>query len=235
MSTADGLVKELESTLKFLETTLSVFEPADAGFAPSPELYTVAGHVGHAADSVDWFIDGAFGDGWDMDFDALILKAKAVTSLEEATNWLRRAFANAIKVVGAASDEELFEPIPDAQIMGGAPRAALVSGIVDHTAHHRGSLAVYARLIGKVPRCRTLELVVPIINGPLAMSFPPADMPSRTFAPRPFAQAVMAVSRHQGVQSAPERRWWGGYSATHTNVPSRFSNLPRPGKGKCTA
>jgi uncharacterized damage-inducible protein DinB len=35
--------------------------------------------------------------------------------------------------------------------MGGAPKRAVISGIVDHTAHHRGSLAVYARLRGKVP------------------------------------------------------------------------------------
>ncbi len=151
MSVAEGLVKELESTLKFFKTTLSVFDPTDAGFAPDSELYTVAGHVAHAADSVDWFIEGAFGKGWDMDFDSLVAKAKAITSLEEATEWLDRAFANAVAVVGVASDQELFEPIPDTRIMAGAPRSAVVSGIVDHTAHHRGSLAVYARLIGKVP------------------------------------------------------------------------------------
>lgn len=152
MPAAEGFVKELESTLKFFKTTLSVFEPGDAGFTPNPELYTVAGHVAHAADSVDWFIEGAFGKGWDMDFDALIAKAKAVTSLEEATAWLDKAFANAIAVVGAASDEKLFEPLPDGPIMGGAPRSAVIPGIVDHTAHHRGALAVYARLIGKVPQ-----------------------------------------------------------------------------------
>lgn len=151
MAIADGLVVDLESTLRFFQTTLAVFEPGDASYAPSPELYTVAGHVAHAADSVDWFIEGAFGAGWDIDFDALIAKAKAVTSLEEATDWLKRAFANAVTVVGAASDKDLFTPIPDTRIMNGAPRIAVVSGIIDHTAHHRGSLAVYARLIGKVP------------------------------------------------------------------------------------
>ena len=151
MAVSEGLVKELESTQKFFNTTLSVFTPEDEAFAPFPELYTVAGHVAHAADSIDWFIEGAFGDGWDMEFDASIAKAKAVTSLDEAKEWLDRAFANAIAVIGAASDETLFEPIPDPRIMGGAPRAAVVSGIVDHTAHHRGSLAVYARLVGKEP------------------------------------------------------------------------------------
>jgi len=149
MAVSEGLVKELESTQKFFMTTLSVFEPDDAGFAPYPELYTVAGHVAHAADSIDWFIEGAFGGGWDMEFEASIAKAKAVTSLQEAIEWLNRAFVNAKAVVGKASDQILFELIPDTRIMEGAPRLAVVSGIVDHTAHHRGSLAVYARLIGK--------------------------------------------------------------------------------------
>ncbi len=151
MAISEGLVQQLESTQKFFKTTLSVFVQEDGGFAPYPELYTVAGHVAHAADSIDWFIEGAFGEGWDLEFDALIAKAKAVTSLEEAIEWLDRAFTNAIAVVGAASDQALVESIPDQRIMQGAPRLAVVSGIVDHTAHHRGSLAVYARLIGKEP------------------------------------------------------------------------------------
>ncbi len=41
---------------------ISIFEEDDAGFAPQPELYTVAGHIAHAADSVEWFVDGAFGE-----------------------------------------------------------------------------------------------------------------------------------------------------------------------------
>jgi uncharacterized damage-inducible protein DinB len=151
MNIAHGLVQDLAGTHRFFKTTLSCFEAKDATFAPSDELYTVAGHVAHAADSVDWFIEGAFGDGWDMDFDALIAKARAVTTLEEAVSWFDRAFENAIAVLGAASEEELFAPIEDTRIMGGAPRIAVISGIIDHTAHHRGSLAVYARLIGKVP------------------------------------------------------------------------------------
>ena len=151
MSLSFGLVKELEATHKFFKTTIAVFEPADAGFAPSPELYTVAGHIAHAADSVDWFMAGAFGEGWDMDFEGLIAKAKAVTSLEEALGWFGQSFVSAITTIGGASDELLVEPIPHSGIMDGAPRMAVITGIVDHTAHHRGSLAVYARLIGKEP------------------------------------------------------------------------------------
>ena len=32
-----------------------------------------------------------------------------------------------------------------------APKGAAAQGLVDHTAHHRGALAVYARLVGKTP------------------------------------------------------------------------------------
>jgi uncharacterized damage-inducible protein DinB len=151
MSVTEGFIKELEMDLKFFKATLSVFQDVDAGYAPQPELYTVAGHVAHTADTVNWFVEGAFGAGWDMDFAALINRAKAVTSLSEATKQLEQAFANAAAVIGAASDERLFEPIPDKQIMEGAPRCSIVSGITDHTAHHRGALAVYARLEGKEP------------------------------------------------------------------------------------
>ena len=45
----------------------------------------------------------------------------------------------------------LAEPIPKDNIMGGAPRGAAVDAITDHTAHHRGALAVYARLADKEP------------------------------------------------------------------------------------
>jgi uncharacterized damage-inducible protein DinB len=34
--------------------------------------------------------------------------------------------------------------------MGGLPRHSVVSALMDHTAHHRGALTVYARLLGKV-------------------------------------------------------------------------------------
>lgn len=148
---APNLVSNLEQTAKFFATTTSVFEPADEAFAPDAALYTVAGHVAHVGDTIDWFVEGAFGKGWDMDFDAAIARAKAVTSLVEAQAMVARAFAHASAVIGAATDADLNTPIPNDTIMDGAPRIAIVSAIVDHTAHHRGALAVYARLLGKVP------------------------------------------------------------------------------------
>ena len=150
MSAAAPLIAQLQTSLKYMKTTVSAFDEGDSGFAPQPELYTVAGHIAHAADSVDWFVEGAFGEGWNMDFEGLIAAARAVTSLDDANAWLDRAYAAAIAAIEAAPDEVLHAPIPDERIMGGAPRAAIVGAIVDHTAHHRGALTVYARLLGKV-------------------------------------------------------------------------------------
>jgi uncharacterized damage-inducible protein DinB len=45
---------------------------------------------------------------------------------------------------------ELDELLPEG-IMSGLPKRAILHGMADHTAHHRGSLAVYARMLGKVP------------------------------------------------------------------------------------
>ncbi len=144
-------IAELKSTRKFFLTTISVLDAGDETFAPHPDMYTTAGHVAHVAITVDWFMAGAFGAGWDSAYDVHIAQAKAVTSLDAARALLEHAFESAIATLGTITDAELDEPIPNDIVMGGAPKRAVISGIVDHTAHHRGSLAVYARLRGKVP------------------------------------------------------------------------------------
>ena len=148
----ETFVSQLRASLKYFQATASTFSEEDSGFAPQSELYTVAGHVAHAADSVDWFVEGAFGEGWNMDFEGMIAAVKAVTSLDEANAWLVRAYESAIAAVESASEEELRASIPDKRIMGGAPRYTIVNGISDHSAHHRGALTVYARLMGKTPK-----------------------------------------------------------------------------------
>ena len=151
MNDSARLVEQLETARKLFRTTTSVFDEADAGFAPQQDLYTVAGHIAHAADAIEWFVEGAFGDGWDLDFGASIARARAVATVGEAREWLDRAFTRAIGAVAGLTDEELAQPIADPTIMGNAPKQAVVHALIDHTAHHRGALAVYARLAGKAP------------------------------------------------------------------------------------
>ena len=151
MSAAAGLVAELENSLKYLKGTLAVFEEGDSDFAPRPEMFSVAGHVHHAADTVEWFMEGAFGAGWDLEFEAHVARSHAATSLSEEVARLEAVYREAIDRISGMDDATLFAPIEDEAIMGGAPRATVVTGITDHSAHHRGALAVYARLLGKEP------------------------------------------------------------------------------------
>lgn len=145
------LVQQLQASQKFFNTTIRCFEAADAGFAPKPQMMSVAAQVAHVAQTLEWFVEGAFGSGWRMAFEAAEAECRAVKTLEEARQWLDRAFGSTIRVIEQASAEQLAEPIKDERILGPAPRSAIVAAIADHTAHHRGSLAVYARLLGKVP------------------------------------------------------------------------------------
>lgn len=151
MST-EALVQELQSTKTFLDRSTACLTEADSEFAPVEGVYTAAQHTAHIAQTVDWFIEGAFRpEGFDMDFDTHIAEAKAVTSMAKAREWVDRAFAQAAEVLGSKSMEEMMEPLPEGPIMGGAPRMAIVTAIVDHTAHHRGALTVYSRLRGHEP------------------------------------------------------------------------------------
>ena len=152
MSQPNPNVMAFEGTRAFFEKTVSCLEEADSGFAPKEGLFTVAQQIAHTAQVVDWFIEGAFNreGGCDVDFEGQARVILAVTSLKEANAWLDRAFKKAVEVIASKSEAELMEPFPG-EVMGGRPKGMLVGAIADHTAHHRGALAVYARLLGKEP------------------------------------------------------------------------------------
>ena len=116
-------------------------------------MYTVAQQVAHVAHTVDWFLDGAFSEsGFDLDFEKLAQETAGYTSLKEARDWFEQAMQRALDIINDHSEQELLQPMAEGPVMGGAPRMAIIGGIADHTAHHRGTLAVYARLLGKVPK-----------------------------------------------------------------------------------
>jgi uncharacterized damage-inducible protein DinB len=115
-------------------------------------MMTAAQQVAHVAQTIDWFVDGAFrSEGFDQNWEEQARVVGGCTSLEEARAWFERAVASARAKVAPMSDADLLTPLPDGPIMGGAPRFAIFGAITDHTAHHRGALTVYARLNGIVP------------------------------------------------------------------------------------
>ena len=148
----DILLGELNNAYVFFERSTGSLAEEDSGFAPAGGAFTAANQVAHAAQTIDWFMQGAFDpNGFDLDFEAHDRSIRAVQSLSEARAWLQRAVENARALVASRSEDEWAAPLPDGPIMGGLPRAAVFNGITDHTAHHRGALTIYARLLGKTP------------------------------------------------------------------------------------
>ncbi len=148
----ESLIGELKSSEQFFTKSTSCLEEQDSSFAPKEGLYTVANQVSHVAQSIEWFMDGAFNPkGFNMDFEAHIAEVKACTSLQAAREQVQQAYAAAVETVASKSEEELQAPLPEGPVMGGMPRAAAISSISEHNAHHRGALTVYSRLLGKEP------------------------------------------------------------------------------------
>lgn len=144
--------RTLTNVKGFFDRTLTVLEEGDSGFAPKPEMFTVAQHVAHVAQTMDWFLEGAFRPGgFNMDFAGMEQQVRTTTSLAKAKAWLDQACARLETALKERPAAEWMQPIAKDTIMGGAPRCSIVDGIADHTAHHRGALAVYVRLCGKTP------------------------------------------------------------------------------------
>jgi uncharacterized damage-inducible protein DinB len=143
---------QIQDIHTWFNRSTSALTEEDSSFAPVEGTHTVAQQVAHVAWTVEWFLEGAFRpEGFDLDFDKEKAALEKVTSLTEARVWLERAFHQAAEVIGSQTMESLTERLPEGPVMGGAPRLAIVSALQDHTAHHRGALTVYARLLGKVP------------------------------------------------------------------------------------
>jgi uncharacterized damage-inducible protein DinB len=144
---------------EYFDRSTRVLAEQDSEFAPAPGMLTAAQQIAHAAQTVEWFVSGAFApDGFAMDFEDQAKAIQATKSIAAAREWMNRAFVAAGQVVDAHGDQEWMAPLPEGPIMGGQPRIAIFEGLYDHTAHHRGALSVYSRLLGKVPAMPYMEM-----------------------------------------------------------------------------
>jgi uncharacterized damage-inducible protein DinB len=115
-------------------------------------MMTVAQQVAHTAMTLDWFIEGASrSEGFNLDFEKQAQALEAVTSLAAARQMLEAAYANAIRFLRSRSPEDLARPLAPGPVMGGQPISDIVWSMIEHSAHHRGALTVYSRLLGKTP------------------------------------------------------------------------------------
>jgi uncharacterized damage-inducible protein DinB len=143
---------QLVASKEFFERSTRVLDEADSGFRPQEDMMTAAQQVAHTAQTLDWFVEGASRrEGFDLDFEKHAKALAGVTSLAAARQMLETAYANAIHFIRSRSPEDLAQSLPPGPVMGGAPISDIVWSMVEHTAHHRGALTVYSRLLGKVP------------------------------------------------------------------------------------
>ena len=131
----------------------------NSSFAPAAGTFTAAALVAHVAQTIDWFFAGAFAPaGFETDFEKMDKEVRACTSLEAARARFNAACDRAKATAEAHSEAEWAAPLPAGPIMGGLPRHAIVNALTDHTAHHRGALSVYTRLLGRVPPMPYMEM-----------------------------------------------------------------------------
>jgi uncharacterized damage-inducible protein DinB len=149
--TPQELKLTLEKMREYFNRSTRPLREEHSQFAPSEGVFTVAGQVAHVAQTVDWFFNAAFSDHWQMDFEVLEKQTRAVTNLAEARAWFEKAVDGAICVAETHTAEEWASPFPPNPIMGEAPRISIIGAVTDHTAHHRGALTVYQRLLGLTP------------------------------------------------------------------------------------
>ena len=156
------LLGQLNADAEYFARSTGALTEDDSAFAPVDGVFTVAQHVAHAAQTIDWFVEGAFSSsGFNMDFAAADAQVREVASLPAARTWFDSAVARARRTIDARSDEEWAALLPEGPILGGQPRSAIFGAITDHTAHHRGALTVYARLRGKVPPMPYMDTIAP--------------------------------------------------------------------------
>lgn len=145
-------VATLDAAREYFNRSTASLTEAQSTLTPAPGMMSAAQQVAHAAQTIEWFMEGAFRpEGFDMDFEAHAKAVAGYTSLAAARASFEKAMAAARALTASKSEEELMAPLPPGPVMGGEPRMAIFSAITDHTAHHRGALTVYARSAGLVP------------------------------------------------------------------------------------
>jgi len=155
----EEMLGQVAAMKEYFDRSTRVLEEADSGFAPRENMFTTAQLVAHVAQTVDWFILGAFAPGgFDMDFERMDQQVRGVASLAAARAWMERACTAAKAAVEEHGEQKWAELLPAGPIMGGQPRFAIFGALTDHTAHHRGALSVYSRLLGKVPAMPYMEM-----------------------------------------------------------------------------
>ncbi len=149
--TPDHARETLKVEHQFLMRVLKDFQPEHADYSPAEGMMTVAQQIRHIADTLQWFRRGAFEGNFDMDFERLEARIREPVTLQQAMLELERAYEDYDQFLAGLGPSDLTRPMAPNPVFGEAPRQVIFSAQTDHTAHHRGALTVYLRLLGVKP------------------------------------------------------------------------------------
>jgi len=135
----------------FLQNILKDFREEHSDFKPTEEMRTVGQQIKHIALSTNFFYEIAFGKGFKMSFQEYLEEMKKPISLRDALKLLDEAYEEAISLVKDKTHDEMKSPIPPNPMLQGFTLESIIYRSMDHTAHHRGMLTVYLRLLGITP------------------------------------------------------------------------------------
>ena len=135
----------------FLQNIIKDFREEHADFQPAEGMMTVAQQISHIAVTVAWFREAAFGTGFDTDWAKMRVEYMYPRTLAEAVALLDETYNNYATLLETLSEADLTVMLPPNPIVGEVPRFTLIHTQADHTAHHRGELVVYLRLLGITP------------------------------------------------------------------------------------
>ena len=143
---------QLLASQDFFNRSTQVLDEADSEFRPQEGMMTAAQQIEHTAQTFDWFVEGASRpEGFDTNFEEMAKELEKAKSISSARQHLEKGYESALAFARSKTPEELARPLPEGPVMGGKPISDIIWAMVEHTAHHRGALTVYARMLGKVP------------------------------------------------------------------------------------
>jgi hypothetical protein len=171
--------ERLDAHKEFFHRTTACFRPQDGGFRPRPDMLSVNGQILHVTAAMEFFLAGLVvsfdrlkpgpwvsrrgkGASWiglgtgfaDMAWtEEATLDQEAIDD-DASVRTALKAFDGTMDIVcrvfAQFTPEEMTSPLPRNPLDLRSPQHVL-DILLDHTAHHRGALAQYARLLGHDP------------------------------------------------------------------------------------
>jgi uncharacterized damage-inducible protein DinB len=145
-------VKLIKTERHYLQNILKDFRPEHGHFKPTEEMRTVGQQIKHITLTTKFYYETVFGSGFTMSFQEYKEEMKKLIGLEDAIKDLDEIHNKAVSLVEDKTEEEMKAPLPSNNpMLGEGTLENVIIRNIDHTAHHRGALTVYLRLLGIKP------------------------------------------------------------------------------------